>query len=67
MNTTTLLLGLMFSCIGLGYFVYGRRQSNAVIRYSGLALMVYPYFVDGPWWILGIGVGLMLVPRFIDL
>ena len=66
MNTTTLLLGLIFSSIGLGYFIYGRRQSNTVIRYVGLALMVYPYFVSDPWAIVGVGAGLMFVPKFID-
>lgn len=67
MDTTSLLLGLVFGSIGVGYFIYGRRQSNAVIRYTGIALMIYPYFVPNNLALLIIGVLLLLVPRFIKL
>ncbi|KAF1020613.1 MAG: hypothetical protein GAK29_03579 [Acinetobacter bereziniae] len=28
MNSTALFLGLIFSSIGLGYFIYGKKQKN---------------------------------------
>lgn len=67
MDTAYLVWCLLFSSVGLGYFMYGRRQSNIVARYAGIALMVYPYFVDNLYGLVGIGAGLMLLPRFIEL
>ena len=66
-DTWSLVFGLVFSSIGLGYFIYGRRQSNTVARYCGIALMVYPYFMDGRYAILIVGVLLMALPGFIEL
>jgi hypothetical protein len=40
METATLLWGLIFSSIGIGYFIYGRKQSNLVVRWCGLALIL---------------------------
>lgn len=67
MQTSTIVLGLIFSAIGVGYFIYGRRRSNMAARWSGVALILYPYLVIDPVMMAAIGVGLMLVPRFIDL
>ena len=65
MDTAMLLWGLLFGCIGLGYFMYGKRQANGVVRYAGLALMVYPYFLTNHYALVAIGGALMLVPKFI--
>jgi hypothetical protein len=64
-DTASLLWSLLFSSIGLGYFIYGKKQSNAVVRYSGIALMVYPYFVHNSIGIVLIGFLLMFIPKFI--
>nr|WP_246624657.1 hypothetical protein [Oceanobacter mangrovi] len=65
LDPVVLLLGVLFSSIGLGYFIYGKKQANLVVRYTGVALMVYPYFIDNVWAVIAVGVGLMLVPKFI--
>jgi len=67
MDTTHLILGLIFSSIGIGYFIYGRKQSNIVTRYCGIALVVYPYLVTDTLALVAVGVGLMLVPRFVEI
>ena len=67
MNEYSLLWGLLFSSIGLGYFMYGRRRANAVFRYTGIALMVYPYFFYEVVPMIIIGVVLLALPRFIRL
>ncbi|HCM32392.1 MAG TPA: amino acid transport protein, partial [Acinetobacter radioresistens] len=36
MTATQLLLGVLFSSIGLGYFLYGRKQSMTVPLVCGL-------------------------------
>jgi uncharacterized membrane protein len=67
MDTTHLFLGLIFSSIGIGYFIYGRKQSNIVTRYCGIALVLYPYLVTDTLALVAVGVGLMLVPRFVEI
>lgn len=67
MNANLLIWGLVISSIGLGYFMYGKKVSNGVIRYTGLALMVYPYFVHNTLLLVGIGGALLLLPKFLKL
>lgn len=66
-DTWSLVLGLIFGSIGLAYFIYGKKRDNVVARYSGLALMVYPYFIDNKYYVLGVGIALMALPKFIEL
>lgn len=63
-DTSSLLLGLMFSSIGLGFFVYGRKQRVAMPLICGIALMVYPYFVSNNALLVAIGVALIAIPYF---
>jgi hypothetical protein len=65
MSTASLLWGLLFGSIGVGFFIYGKRQSMVVPLVCGLALMVYPYFVANTWLLLSIGLALMAVPYFL--
>jgi hypothetical protein len=67
MDTSLLLWGLLFSSIGIGYFVYGRKQNNKIALYSGLGLMIYPYFVNSVLGIILIGIALILLPRFLKI
>lgn len=62
-----LLWGLLFGSIGLGYFIYGKRQANGVIRYTGIALMAFPYFVPDSMVLVLVGIGLLAIPRFVKL
>ena len=48
-SAAQLLWGVLFSAIGTGYLVYGKRQGQGLILVCGLGLIVYPYFVDGTW------------------
>ncbi len=67
MDATMMLWGLLFGSIGLGYFIYGKRQSNPLVRYLGLTLMVYPYFIPDTLLLVAVGVALMFVPKFVKL
>lgn len=60
----TLIWGMVFSAIGLGYFVYGKRQQHMLALACGLGLMLYPYFIDSAWWMVLIGVALMAPPWY---
>jgi hypothetical protein len=58
---------VLFSSIGLGYFLYGRKQRAAVPLLCGIALMAYPYFVPNVVLLVGIGVLLAAIPYFLRL
>jgi len=65
MDTSTLLWGLLFGSIGLGFFVYGRRQKMVVPLLTGVALMILPYCVSNTILLVMLGAGLVAVPYFI--
>ena len=67
MSESWLLWGLLFGSIGLGFFVYGKRQRAVVPLVCGMALMVFPYFVSSTILIVVIGVALMAIPYFVRL
>lgn len=67
MNTTILLLGVIFSSIGLGYFMYGKKQKNVVVLVCGLILMVYPYFIENIFLLVILGMVLILLPKLIQI
>jgi hypothetical protein len=58
---------LFFGSIGLGFFIYGRKQRAVVPLLCGLALMVFPYFVSNVMLLVGIGVVLVAIPYFLRL
>jgi hypothetical protein len=59
-----LLWGLLYGSIGLGFFVYGRKQRAPVPLVCGLALMVFPYFVTNVALLVAIGAILIAIPYF---
>ena len=65
MNEGTLLWGVLFSSIGLGYFLYGRKQKLVVPTVCGIALMGYTYFLDSSLVIVMVGAVLVAIPYFI--
>jgi hypothetical protein len=67
MNTATLIWGVLFGSIGLGFFVYGRRQKTVVPLFTGLALMIFPYFVSNSILLVALGVTLMAIPYFLRM
>jgi len=63
-SADVLLWGLLFSSIGVGFFIYGKKQHRIVPLCCGLVLMVYPYAVDSVFWLVIIGVLFTAVPYF---
>lgn len=64
-SPATLLWGTLFGAIGVGYFVYGKRQSMIMPLVCGIALMVYPWFVSGALLTVIVGAVLMAIPYFV--
>jgi hypothetical protein len=65
MNTAELLWGVLFSSIGLGYFIYGRKQGKMIPLLCGVVLMAYPYFMPNVAALVIIGAIFAAVPYFI--
>ena len=66
MTTSSLLFAMLFGSIGLGYFIYGKKQQRFAALLAGLALIVYPYFVSNTYALVVTGMGLMAIPYFVD-
>jgi len=64
LNTSSLLWGLLFGSVGLGFFMYGKKQKAVVPLACGLALMVFPYFVTNTLLLVLIGFALIALPYF---
>jgi hypothetical protein len=67
LSTASLLWGLLFGSIGLGFFVYGKKQRAVVPMLCGVALMIFPYFVSGIILTIVIGTVLIAIPYFLRL
>ncbi|MEZ5574120.1 MAG: hypothetical protein R3F36_06110 [Candidatus Competibacteraceae bacterium] len=67
MNTSLLLLGVLFGSVGLGYFLYGKKQRAVVPLVCGLALMVVPYFISSTALLVMVGAVLSGIPYFVRM
>jgi hypothetical protein len=66
MNATSVIIGIFTGAIGVGYFMYGKRQTRFVPLIAGMLLCVYPYFVSSVTWLVVVGIALMAAPFLID-
>ena len=55
-SAANLIAGFIFGSIGFVAFVYGKRMDLWKPMFCGIALMVYPYFVESVPLLFGIGV-----------
>lgn len=61
-----LFIGIVAGAFGMGYIVYGRRQAKLSAVIAGVLLCVYPYFVDSLFWLIVVGVVLLVAPFVIE-
>ena len=62
----SLLVGIIAGAVGMGYFIYGKRQSKFVPMLAGVLLCVYPYFTNSLLWLCVIGSILLVMPFLVD-
>ena len=67
MDISTLMWGLIFGSIGLGFFVYGKKQKAVIPLFSGIGLMVIPYFISNIFILVISGIVLIALPYFIRI
>jgi len=65
LDTSLLLWGLLFGSIGIGFFIYGRKQGAVVPLVCGLALMIFPYFVSDTTLRIAVGIMFIAIPYFV--
>ena len=66
-TTASLLWGIFFGSIGLGFFIYGKRQKAPVPLATGIGLFLLPYFVSNTYLLVATGAALAVLPYFIKL
>ena len=64
-SVAVLIWGMLFGAIGIGYFLYGKKQKAVVPLYVGIVLCVFPYFIDNVYVLVGVGVTLIVIPYFV--
>lgn len=66
-DSTLLFWGLLFSSVGLGFFIYGRKQKNAVPFLAGIGLLIFPFFVTNLTVLMIVGLILITLPFVIKI
>lgn len=64
-SETAILWGLLFGSFGIGFFIFGKRQRRVVPLFTGIGLMVFPYFVPNVWVLMLVGILLLSLPYFL--
>ncbi len=64
-STSTLLWGVIFGAIGMGFFVYGKKQKAVVPLAVGVALFIVPYVMPNVYLLAAAGVVLVILPYFV--
>ena len=59
--------GLIFGSIGLGFFVYGKKQKVITPLLCGMGLMVFPFFGSNLTIMMLFGLVLIALPYFIKI
>ena len=66
-NSTQLIWGMLFGAIGIGFFVYGKKQKAVVPLFTGIALFVFPYFLSNVYLLVAVGAVLVALPYFVRI
>lgn len=66
-STATLVWGVLFGAVGLGYFTYGKKQRAVVPLLAGIALFVVPYVIPNAYLLVLAGAVIMAVPYFVRI
>jgi hypothetical protein len=55
----SLMLSMTIGSVGMGLFLYGKKQTRIPHLVTGILLMAYPYFVPNLWLMAGIALALV--------
>jgi len=60
-----LVWGMLFGSIGLGFFIYGKKQRAVVPLIIGVLLFIFPYFISNTYMLIIVGLILVAIPYFV--
>ncbi|GAB6070318.1 hypothetical protein JCM30760_14150 [Thiomicrorhabdus hydrogeniphila] len=64
-DSSLMMWGLLFSSIGVGYFLYGKKTKKVVPLFIGIGLLVFPFFISNLYILVALGVAMVATPYFI--
>jgi hypothetical protein len=65
MSPTALMMSLLLGTIGMGLFIYGKKQQQIAHLVAGVGLMVIPYFIANIIALIVVGVVLTAAPFYL--
>lgn len=65
MTENVLIAGVITSAIGMGYFLYGKRQQSLVPWVCGLMLLIVPFLISDVTALLAVSALLAATPYFV--
>ena len=57
---------ILFGAVGMGYWVYGKKQQRLMPMVSGVGLFILPYVVSSLLPTVTLGLALVILPFVID-
>ncbi len=66
-DASLLVWGMVFGSIGLGFFIYGKKQKAIVPFVTGIALFIFPYFIADVYILVLTGTALVALPYFVRI
>jgi hypothetical protein len=66
-SESQLIWGVLFGGVGLGYFLYGKKQRAVVPLVAGISLFIFPYFVSNMVLLVITGMVIIAVPWFVKI
>jgi hypothetical protein len=59
---TAMIFSVLFGAIGVGYFIYGKKQQELIPLIAGIGLCVFPYFITNSYAMVIVGAILTAAP-----
>ena len=66
-SESQLIWGVLVGGVGLGYFLYGKKQRAVVPLVAGISLFIFPYFVSNVILLVIVGMLIIAVPWFVKI
>jgi hypothetical protein len=64
-STSSMMWGMIFGAIGVGYFIFGKKQARLIPLLSGIGLCAFPYFISNTYIVVLLGIILIALPFLI--
>lgn len=66
-SESVIIWGMIFGAIGLGFFMYGKKQGRIVPLLVGVSLFVFPYFITNVYLLVATGIVLIVLPYYVRI